>query len=76
MSTTRIINMPRSQRLFDADRAGQSAVELAVLVLAATMGIVVMSAYLKKSFNAHGEAIERQLNGATEENTPGIAGGG
>lgn len=51
------------------DRLGQSLLEYAVLVAAVVSALVVMSDYIRRAFNAHAEAIEEELNGATEDNT-------
>lgn len=51
-------------------RQGQSMVEYAVLVAAVATALLVMSDYIRKAFNAHAEAIEEELNGATEDNDP------
>lgn len=45
---------------------GQSLVEYAVLIAAVTAALVVMSDYVRRAFNAHAEAIEEELNGATQ----------
>jgi Flp pilus assembly pilin Flp len=45
---------------------GQSLIEYAVLVAAVTAALIVMSDYVRRAFNAHAEAIEEELNGATE----------
>ena len=44
--------------------------EYAVLVGAVTAALVLMSEYVRKAFNAHAQAIETELNGATEDNAP------
>ena len=44
--------------------------EYAVLIAAVTSALVVMTGYISKAFNAHAKAIEVELNGATEDNTP------
>ncbi len=49
---------------------GQSMLEYAVLVAAVASALAVMTDYVRKAFNAHAKAIETELNGATEENTP------
>lgn len=49
-------------------RAGQSLLEYAVLIAAVVSALVVMSDYVRRAFNAHAEAIEEELNGATEDN--------
>ena len=41
-----------------------------MLVAAVTSALVIMSDYIRRAFNAHAEAIEEELNGATEENLP------
>ena len=46
--------------------SGQSLIEYAVLVAAVTAALVAMSDYVRRAFNAHAEAIEEELNGATE----------
>ena len=48
---------------------GQSLLEYAVLVAAVTSALVIMSDYIRRAFNAHAEAIEEELNGATEDTT-------
>ena len=55
-------------RLIDRDPRGQSLLEYAVLVAAVASALVIMSDYLRRAFNAHAEAIEEELNGATEDN--------
>ena len=50
-------------------RSGQSLLEYAVLVAAVTSALIVMSDYIRRAFNAHAEAIEEELNGATEDTT-------
>jgi hypothetical protein len=37
-----------------------------VLAAAITAALVFMSDYVRRAFNAHAEAIEEELNGATE----------
>ena len=49
-------------------RRGQSLLEYAVLIVAVVSALVVMSDYVRRAFNAHAEAIEEELNGATEDN--------
>ncbi len=49
---------------------GQSMLEYAVLVAAVTSALVLMSDYVRRAFNAHAKAIEVELNGAVEENSP------
>jgi hypothetical protein len=49
---------------------GQSLLELAILFSAVAMAMVLMSNYVRRSFNAHAEVLERQLNTATEDNQP------
>ena len=44
---------------------GQSLIEYAVLVAAVTAALVIMADYVRRAFNAHAEAIEEELNGAT-----------
>ena len=44
--------------------------EYAVLVAAVAAALIVMSDYVRRAFNAHAQAIEEELNGATEENQP------
>ena len=44
--------------------------EYAVLVAAIAAAVVLMSDYVRRAFIAHAQAIEEELNGATEENTP------
>ena len=51
-------------------RTGQAMLEYAVLVAAVVAAVVLMSDYIRRAFNAHTEAIEEELNGATEENAP------
>ena len=51
-------------------RRGQSLLEYAVLIAAVTSALVIMSDYIRRAFNAHAEAIEEELNGATEDNPP------
>lgn len=51
-------------------KRGQSMLEYAVLVAAVTSALVLMSDYIRKSFNAHAKVIEEELNGATDENNP------
>ena len=51
-------------------RKGQSILEYAVLVGAVTAAVVLMFEYVNQAFNAHANAIEGELNGATEENKP------
>ena len=51
-------------------RRGQSMLEYAVLVAAVASAVIVMSNYVKRAFDAHAEAIEEELNGATEDNVP------
>ena len=46
--------------------SAQSLIEYAVLVAAVTAALVIMSDYIRRAFNAHAEAIEQELNGATE----------
>ena len=46
-------------------RRGQSLIEYAVLVAAVTAALVIMADYVRRAFNAHAEAIEEELNGAT-----------
>ena len=49
---------------------GQSMLEYAVLVAAVTSALVLMSEYVRRAFNAHAKAIEVELNGAVDENSP------
>ena len=42
--------------------------EYAVLVFAVVSAVLVMSDYIRRAFFAHAEVIERELNGATEDN--------
>ena len=58
---------PRTQSVF---KKGQSMLEYAVLVGAVTSALVLMAAYVRQAFNAHANAVEEELNGATEENRP------
>ena len=60
------LNGPTGQRANRLNRRGQSIIEYAVLVAAVTAALVVMSDYVRRAFNAHAEAIEEELNGATE----------
>ena len=50
--------------------SGQSALEYLVLVVAVASALVVMSEYVRRAFNAHGNALEEQLNGAVLDNRP------
>ena len=50
---------------------GQSILEYAVLILAVTMAIVLMSDYVRKSFNGHERLIEEELNGVVRDNAAG-----
>lgn len=52
------------------DRKGQSLLEYAILVAAVTSALILMSDYVRRAFNAHAKAVEEELNGATDENTP------
>ena len=58
-------NRPTGQ---PANGRGQSLLEYAVLVAAVTSALVIMSDYIRRAFNAHAEAVEEELNGATEDN--------
>ena len=49
---------------------GQALLEYAVLVAAVASALFVMSVYVRRAFNAHANAIEAELNGATEDNQP------
>ena len=51
-------------------RRGQSMLEYAVLVAAVASAVIVMSGYVKRAFDAHAEAVEEELNGATDDNLP------
>ena len=51
-------------------RHGQSTLELVVLIAAVASAIVLMSTYVRRAFNAHGNALEEQLNGAVADNRP------
>ena len=55
---------------------GQSTLEYVVLIAAVVSALVVMSDYIRRSFNAHGNALEEQLNGAITDNAPGAPAGG
>jgi hypothetical protein len=44
--------------------------EYAVLIAAVASALILMSDYVRKAFNAHAEAIEEELNGATKDNKP------
>ena len=59
-------NRPTGQPANRFNRRGQSLVEYAVLIAAVTAALVVMSDYVRRAFNAHAEAIEEELNGATK----------
>ena len=48
----------------------QSALEYMVLMVAVVSALVVMSDYVRRAFNAHGNAMEEQLNGAVADNRP------
>ena len=50
--------------------AGQSALEYLVLVGAVASALILMSEYVRRAFNAHGNALEEQLNGAVTDNAP------
>ena len=50
--------------------AGQSALEYLVLVGAVASALILMSEYVRRAFNAHGNALEEQLNGAVMDNAP------
>jgi len=58
---------PRAQNVL---KRGQSMLEYAVLIAAVASALILMSDYVRKAFNAHAEAIEEELNGATEDNKP------
>jgi len=49
---------------------GQSTLEYVVLIVAVVSALVVMSGYVRRAFNAHGNALEEQLNGAVADNRP------
>lgn len=49
---------------------GQSTLETVVTIAAVTIALVVMADYVRRALNAHAESLERQLNGATDENRP------
>lgn len=57
-------------------RRGQSTLEVVVLLAAVVSALVVMSEYVRRAFNAHGNALEEQLNGAVLDNAPGRPAGG
>jgi Flp pilus assembly pilin Flp len=44
--------------------------EYAVMVAAVASALIVMTDYVRNAFRAHANAIEEELNGATEENKP------
>ena len=44
--------------------------EYAVLVGAVTSALALMAEYVRQAFNAHANAVEEELNGATEDNKP------
>jgi len=50
---------------------GQSLLEYTVLVAAVTSALILTADYVRRAFNAHVNAIEEELNGATEDNVPG-----
>ena len=58
-------NRPTGQPANRLNRRGQSLIEYAVLVAAVTAALVIMADYVRRAFNAHAEAIEEELNGAT-----------
>ena len=49
---------------------GQSILEYEVLVAGVASAVIVMSSYVKRAFDAHAEAVEEELNGATDDNLP------
>ena len=51
-------------------RSGQSALEFMVLFAAVASALILMAAYMRGAFNAGGNAIEEQLNGAVVDNKP------
>ncbi len=51
-------------------QSGQSMLEYAVMVAAVASALIVMTDYVRNAFRAHANAIEEELNGATEENKP------
>ena len=63
---TRTVLRPLRHSATPPLRRGQSLVEYAVLIAAVTAALIVMSDYVRRAFNAHAEAIEEELNGATE----------
>ena len=58
------------QILSESIKRGQSMLEYAVLVAAVASAVIVMSGYVQRAFDAHANAVEEELNGATEDNTP------
>ena len=57
-----------------AGQSGQSMLEAVVLFAAVAAALVLMGGYMRRAFNAHGNAIEEQLNGAVQDNNPGRQG--
>ena len=55
---------------------GQSTLELTVLFTAVASALILMAGYVQGAFNAGGNALEEQLNGAVADNTPGPPRGG
>ena len=51
-------------------RGGQSALEYVMLVAAVASALILMGNYVGRAFNAHGNALEEQLNGAVKDNVP------
>ena len=49
---------------------GQSTLEYVVLVAAVVSALIAMAGYVRRSFNAHGNALEEQFNGAVADNRP------
>ena len=49
---------------------GQSMLEYAVLMAAVASAVIVMSDYVRRAFDAHANAVEMELNGATQDNNP------
>ena len=50
--------------------SGQSTLEIALLIGAMGAAVVLMTPYVRQAFNGFAKATERELNGATEENSP------
>ena len=65
-----VIRTRSSMAWSPAPLRGQSMLEYAVLVAAVTSALVLMSDYVRRAFNAHAKAIEVELNGAVEDNSP------